>query len=68
MTGTGLPWRPVRGSIGVRLLPRSLVTQSRLRSHDGVTCWGSAPVAKWSTILYVRWSITSTVSLFEFGT
>ena len=40
-TGTGSPGRPVRGSIGVRLLPASLVTHSVRRSHDGVTCCGS---------------------------
>ena len=35
MTGTGGRGRPVRGSIGVRLLPLSLVTHSVRRSHDG---------------------------------
>ena len=59
---------PVRGSIGVRLLPTSLSTQSVFRSHDGVTCCGSAPTAKCSTILKVCGSITSTVLLSLFGT
>src|SRR5437879_247156 len=36
---------PVMGSIGVRLLDRSLVTYSVVRSHDGTTCWGSLPTA-----------------------
>ena len=43
-TGTRRPGRLVRGSIGVRLLPVSLVTHSVRRSHDGVTCCGSPPV------------------------
>ena len=67
-TGIALPCLPVRGLIGVSVLPTSLSTQSRLRSHDGVTCWGSPPVAKWSMTLYVRGSITSTVLLWLFGT
>ena len=50
----GFPGRPVRGSIGVRLLERSLVTYSVRRSHEGVTCWGSAPTAKCSITLKVR--------------
>jgi hypothetical protein len=68
VTGTCLPWRPVRGLIGVRVLPSSFVTQSVLRSHDGVTCWGSAPTAKWSMTLNVRWEMTSTVLDFALGT
>ena len=60
-TGIGRPGRPVRGSIGVRLLPRSLVTYSVRRFHAGTTCWGSTPTGKLSITLNVRWEITSTV-------
>ena len=45
-TGTSCPFLPVAGSISVRLLPRSLSTQSVLRSYDGTTCWGCLPTAK----------------------
>jgi hypothetical protein len=67
-TRTRRPGRAVRGSIGVRLLPVSLVTQSVRRSHDGVMCCGSPPVAKCRTMRPVRWEITSTLSEPELGT
>src|SRR3954470_1529541 len=67
-TGTGRPGRPLRGSIGVRLLPRSLVTHSVRRSHEGVTCCGCSPVAKCLTMRPLRWSISSTVFDPELGT
>src|SRR5437016_2066940 len=67
-TGTGAPGLPVAGSIGVRLLPWSLVTQSVRRSQDGTTCCGSPPTGKWFTTLDVVGSITSTVSESELGT
>jgi hypothetical protein len=63
-----LPGFPVRGSIGVRLLPWSLSTQSVLMSYDGVTCCGCAPVEKRRTTLNVFGSISITVSLSLFGT
>ena len=58
----------VRGSIGVRLLPRSLSTYSVRRSYEGVTCCGNAPTGNCATIFNVRWLITSTVLLRLFGT
>src|SRR5438477_12939632 len=67
-TSIGLPGRALRGSIGVRLLPSSLVTYSVRRSHEGVTCWGSAPTAKWATTVNVRCEITSTVLELLLGT
>src|SRR4051812_284011 len=62
------PRWPVAGSIGVRVSPRSLVTKSVFRSHDGATCWGSLPTAKWSMTAKVVGSITSTVLSSELGT
>src|ERR1700737_2805475 len=67
-TGIGLPGRAVRGSIGVRLLPSSLVTYRVRRSHAGVTCWGSVPTAKWAITLKVRCEITSTLLELLLGT
>ena len=54
--------------MGVRLLPKSFATHSVFISHAGVTCCGSFPTAKWSTIRYVAASITSTVLLPLLGT
>jgi hypothetical protein len=59
-TGRGLPGSPVRGSIGVSVLPLSLSTHSVRRSHDGVTCWGSVGTLKRRTTLNVAGSISST--------
>src|SRR5690242_16243581 len=67
-TRTGRPTRPVPGSIGVRLSPRSLLTHSVRRSQDGTTCWGSRPTAKVRITRYVAGSITETVSDSVFGT
>src|SRR4029077_2758251 len=60
-TGSRLPGRAVRGSIGVRLLPASLVTYSVRRSHEGVKCCGTAPTPKCATTLELHWDITSAV-------
>ena len=54
--------------MGVKLLPLSFVTYSVFRSHAGTTCCGSPPTAKCSTTRAVEGSMTSTVSLIEFGT
>ena len=62
------PFLPVAGSTFVTVFPTLLRTQSVLRSHDGVTCWGRRPTSKWSTILNVFGSITSTVLLLLLGT
>ena len=67
-TGSVSPFFAVAGSMRVTLLPTSLRTHSVRRSHEGVTCCGSFPTAKWSTTLKVRGSITSTVSLLLLGT
>ena len=58
----------MRGSIGVSVLPRSLLTHRVLRSHEGVTCCGSRPTAKCRMIVALCWSMTSTVPDWEFGT
>ncbi len=67
-TGISAPGLPVRGSIGVRLLPELFVTYSVARSHAGTTCWGMRPTGKWSTTWYVAGSMTSTVLLSPLGT
>src|SRR4051812_5612366 len=61
-TATGVPTLPVAGSIGVRLLPMSLLTHSVLRSQDGTTCCGCRPTGMVLITLYVLGSITETVS------
>ena len=68
VTGIGVPGVPVRASIGVSESPRSFVTYSVFKSHDGTTCWGSLPTAKWFTIAPVLGSISSTVFDSELGT
>src|SRR4051812_19960560 len=62
------PRCPVAGSMRVRLSPRSLNTHRVFRSHDGVTCCGCRPTEKWSIILNVFGSITSTLFDPLFGT
>lgn len=67
-TSTVLPALPVLGSMGVRVLPRSLLTQSVFMSQEGTTCWGWAPTLIVSMTSYVFGSITETVLELVLGT
>src|SRR5439155_14035037 len=66
-TGSEVPGRLVRGSIGVRL-PPLLLTHSVRMSQDGTTCCGWTPVGNMSTTENVDGSITLTVPEPLFGT
>src|SRR5882757_456145 len=67
-TSTGLPAFPVLGSIGVRVLPRSLLTHNVFKSQEGTTCWGWVPTGMVSMTRYVFGSITETVLELVLGT
>src|SRR3954469_148160 len=67
-TRTERPGLPVRGSIGVSMLPLLSLTHSVLRSHEGTTCCGCAGTGKLLTTLNVRGSRTSTELLPRLGT
>ena len=59
---------PVAGSMGVSVLPLSLLTHSVFRSQDGTTCCGWLPTGIVSMTLYVLGSMTETVSDSVLGT
>ena len=67
-TLTDAPSAPVTGSIAVTVPAPLLSTQSCVRSYDGTTCCGTAPVLNVRTTVYVAGSMTLTVPDREFGT
>src|SRR5215468_4840861 len=66
--GMSVPGLPLRGSIGVSVLPLLLFTYSVCMSQDGTTCCGSAFTGNWSITAIEFGSMTLTVFDIEFGT